>query len=80
MKATMSAKSLGTLPVIYTIDELQNLLLRTTMLCEGDTNSTGRRGASGELEGAIAPRRNMLAPLSEGENLFSRKFLAFIVP
>ena len=62
MKATMSAKSLGTLPVIYTIDELQNLLLRTTMLFEGDTNSTGRRGAWGELEGAIAPPSEHASP------------------
>ena len=40
---TMSAKSLGTLSVIYAVDELQNSLHRTTMLFEGDTNSTGRR-------------------------------------
>ena len=40
-KATMSAKSLGTLPVIYTVDEQQNPLPRKTMLCGGDTNSTG---------------------------------------
>ena len=38
---TMSAKSLGTLPAIYAVDELQNPLPRTTMLFEGDTNSTG---------------------------------------
>ena len=41
--ATMSAKSLGTLPVIYIVDELQNPLLCTTMLFEGDTNSTKGR-------------------------------------
>jgi len=29
---TMSAKSLGTLPVFYAVDELQNPLPRTTML------------------------------------------------
>ena len=39
----MSAKSLGTLPVIYDADELQNPLPRKTMLFEGDTNSTGER-------------------------------------
>ena len=38
---TMSAKSLGTLPVIYAVDEQQNPLPRKTMLCGGDTNSTG---------------------------------------
>ena len=41
----MSAKSLGTLPVIYAVDELQNPLPCTTMLFEGDRNSTeGRNG------------------------------------
>ena len=40
---TMSAKSLGTLPVIYVLDEQQNPLPRKTMLFEGDTNSTGGR-------------------------------------
>ena len=39
--STMSAKSLGTSPVVYAVDEQQNPLLRRTMLCEGDTNSTG---------------------------------------
>ena len=39
--ATISAKSLGTLPVIYAVDEQQNPLPRKTMLCGGDTNSTG---------------------------------------
>ena len=39
----MSAKSLGTLPVIYVVDELQNQLPRKTMLLEGDTNSAGGR-------------------------------------
>ena len=39
----MSAKSPGTLPVIYAVDELQNRLPRTTMLFEGDRNSTGGR-------------------------------------
>ena len=39
----MSAKSLGTLPVIYAVDEKQNPLPRKTMLFEGDTNSTGGR-------------------------------------
>ena len=37
----MSAKTLGTLPVIYALDEQQNPLPRKTMLCGGDTNSTG---------------------------------------
>ena len=35
----MSAKSLGTLPVIYAVDEQKNSLPRKTMLFEGDTNS-----------------------------------------
>ena len=39
----MSAKRLGTLPVICAVDELQNPLSRTTMLFEGDRNSTGGR-------------------------------------
>ena len=39
----MSAKSLGTLPVVYAADELQNPLPRTTMLFKDDTNSTGLR-------------------------------------
>ena len=38
---TMSAKSLGTLPVIYAVDEQQNSLPHKTMLCGGDTNNTG---------------------------------------
>ena len=38
---TMSAKSLGTLPVIYAVDEQQNPLPRKKMLCGVDTNSTG---------------------------------------
>ena len=38
--STMPAKSLGTLPVIYAVDEQQNPLPRKTMLCGGDTNST----------------------------------------
>ena len=37
----MSAKSLGTLPVIFVADELQSPLPRKTMLCEGDMSSTG---------------------------------------
>ena len=37
----MSAKSLGTLPVVYVVDEQQNPLPRKTMSFEGDTNSTG---------------------------------------
>ena len=40
---TMSAKSLGTLPVFYAVDKQQNPLPRKTMLFEGDTNSTGGR-------------------------------------
>ena len=40
-RATMSAKSLGTFPVIYAADEQQNPLPRKTMLFEGDTNSAG---------------------------------------
>ena len=39
----MSAKSLGTLLVIDAVDDLQNALPRTTMLLEGDMNSTGGR-------------------------------------
>ena len=43
---TMSPKSLGTLPVIYAIDELQNPLPRKTMLFEGHMTSTfGRSDA-----------------------------------
>ena len=38
---TMPAKSPGTLPVIYAVDKQQNPLPRKTMLCGGDTNSTG---------------------------------------
>ena len=34
------------------------------------TNDDIRGVARGGLEGAIAPRWNMLAPLSEGEKLF----------
>ena len=41
--STMSAKSLGTRPMIYAVDELRNPLTRKTMLFEGDTNSTGGR-------------------------------------
>ena len=37
----MSAKSLGTLPVIYVVDEQHNPIPRKTMVCGGDTNSTG---------------------------------------
>ena len=37
----MPAKSLRTLPVIYAVDEQQNPLPRETILCGGDTNSTG---------------------------------------
>ena len=43
----MTAKSLGTLPVIYAVDEQKNPLPRKThetMLCGVDTNSTGRDG------------------------------------
>ena len=40
-RPTMIAKSLGTLPVIYAVDELQNPLPRKTVLFEGDTNTTG---------------------------------------
>ena len=46
MLATMSAKSLGTLPVIYAIDEVQSPLPRKTMLFEGHMTSTfGRSDA-----------------------------------
>ena len=38
----MSAKSLGTLPVMYAVDEQQNPLPHKTMLCGGDTNSVAR--------------------------------------
>ena len=41
--ATMSAKSLGILPVNYPVDELPNPLPRTKMLFEGDRNGTGGR-------------------------------------
>ena len=41
--ATMSAKSLGTLPMIYAIDEIQNPLPHKTMFFEGHMNSTGGR-------------------------------------
>ena len=37
----ISAKSFGTLPVIYAVDEQQNPLPHKTMSCGGDTNSTG---------------------------------------
>ena len=40
---TMPARSLGKLPVNYAIDELQNPLLHTTILFEGQKNSTGGR-------------------------------------
>ena len=39
----MSAKSLGTLAMIYATDELQNPLPLKTMLCEGDMNNPVRR-------------------------------------
>ena len=42
-KCTMSAKSLGTLAMIYATDELQNPLHLKTMLCEGDMNNPGGR-------------------------------------
>ena len=42
-RATMSGKSLGTLPVIYAVEEQQNPLTRKTMLFQGDANSTGGR-------------------------------------
>ena len=46
ISTTMSAKSLGTLTVIYAIDELQNPLPRKTMLFEGHMTSTfGRSDA-----------------------------------
>ena len=48
--STVSAKSLGTLPVIYAVDEQQNPFPRKTMLCGGDTNSTGG-------ENVVFPRR-----------------------
>ena len=41
--AAMSATGLGTLPVIYAVDEQQNPLPRKPMLFEGDTNNTGGR-------------------------------------
>ena len=41
--STMSSKSLGTLHVIYAVDEQQNSLPHKTMLFEGDANSTGGR-------------------------------------
>ena len=50
----MSAKSLGTLPVIYAVDEQQNPLPRKTMLCGGDTNSTG--GENGVFQRSLGPR------------------------
>ena len=41
--STMSAKSLGTLAMIYATDELQNPLPRKTMLCEEEINNPVRR-------------------------------------
>ena len=41
--STMPAKSLGTLAMIYDIDELQNPLPRKTMLCGGDMNNPACR-------------------------------------
>ena len=40
---TISAKSFGTISMIYATDELQNPLLLKTMLCEGDMNNPVRR-------------------------------------
>ena len=39
----MSAKSLGTLAMIYAIDELQNPFPLKSMLCEGDMNKPAGR-------------------------------------
>ena len=41
--STMSAKSIGTLAMIYATDEPQNPLPLKTMLCEGDMNNPVRR-------------------------------------
>ena len=41
--ATMPAKSLGTLAMVYAIGKLQNPLLHETMLCKGDVNNSARR-------------------------------------
>ena len=43
-KSAMYSKSLGTLAMIYTINQLQNPLPRYTMLSEANTNS--RKGTS----------------------------------
>ena len=43
--STMSAKSLGTLPVFYAADELQNSLPHTAMLFECDRNNAGGRNS-----------------------------------
>ena len=39
-----------------------------------------RGGARGGLEGAIAPLSEHASPLSEGEKLVCRRFLAFTIP
>ena len=45
----MSAKSLGTLPVIYAVGKLQNPLPRKRMLFEGDTNTNRKFSFEGVL-------------------------------
>ena len=55
--ATLSAKSLRTLSMIYAVDELQNPLPRTTMLFEGDRNSTAEK--NGELRASAIDRHCM---------------------
>ena len=54
---TMSAKSLGTLPVIYAVDEQQNPLPRKAMLCGGDTNST--RGGNDVFPSSLGLRQSI---------------------
>ena len=56
----MSAKSPGTLPVIYVVDELQNHLPRKAMLFEGDTNSAGGRKMSFQVAKGFGYRFNIV--------------------
>ena len=56
----MSAKSLGTFPVIYAVDELQNPFPRKTMLFEGDKNSTGGRMVPFQIAKGFGYRFNIV--------------------
>ena len=57
---TMSAKSLGTFPVIYDVDEQRIPLPRKTMLFEGDTNSTGGEMMSFQVAKGFGYRFNIV--------------------